>query len=255
MQAYGESMAMAYDTIWGAYAQKAARAIMAFQGAQTGRNRGRILDVCCGAGQFAEIFLREGFEVVGVDLSASMLERAKARCRPWVEAGKAQFLEADAGDFETPGKFELIVSTYDALNHLDSLGALENCFRCVHRAAAPGASFIFDFSTLKGLDEWNRITVSDKEAAAVITRGFFDAGTNKGYKKFTGFLKGADGSYSRFEEVIFARGYPLASVQRALQSAGFEDVRATMLDDLGGRLMEAEAQDRVVFVSRTSAAS
>jgi SAM-dependent methyltransferase len=253
MQAYGESMALAYDTIWGGYACKAAQEILAYYRRRARTSTAKVLDLCCGAGQLAEIFLKQGYQVTGVDLSDSMLDRARSRCREFISSGKAHFVQSDASSFQVEERFDLAVSTYDALNHLDSIGSLENCFRCVRRAAAPGASFLFDFSTLKGLEEWNRIAISDKDHGAVITRGFFDRQSKKGYKKFTGFLKAGDGTYRRFEEVIFALGYPLAAVGNALRGTGFEDVRITVLGDLEGTSPDPEAEDRVFFVGRTPA--
>lgn len=251
MQAYGETMAMAYDTIWGGYAQKAARAIMAYQMDEAATHR-RVLDLCCGAGQLAEIFLQHGFQVVGVDLSGAMLDRAAARCDEFVQKGQARFVQADAANFQVDEEFDLILSTYDALNHLDSREQLEACFRCARQAARPGASFIFDFSTFKGLDEWNRITVVDREQATVITRGFFDRAASKGYKKFTGFLRDVDGNYRRFEEVIFAVGHRLADVRQALSDAGFAATRIALLNDLASDLADPESEDRVLFVSTVS---
>lgn len=253
MQAYGESMALAYDTIWGAYACKAAGEIIRFHSRRADGQGKKVLDLCCGAGQLAEMFLKQGYDVTGVDLSASMLDRARARCREFVSSGKAQFVEADAASFVVDGPFDLMISTYDALNHLDSIAAIENCFRCVRRVAAPGAPFLFDFSTLKGLDEWNRIVFSDKDHAAVITRGFFDHQSNKGYKKFTGFLKTNRDCYRRFQEVIFALGYPLSAVENALRAAGFADVRITVLGELEGTSADPEAEDRVFFVAQSPA--
>lgn len=243
-------MAMAYDTIWGAYPQMAARAIMEYQKTTSPQANGRVLDLCCGAGQLAEIFLKSGFEVVGVDLSTAMLERASVRCAPFVRSGKARFFEADVSDFRVEGEFSLIVSTYDALNHLGTIEQLENCFRCAREVMREDGMFIFDFSTLKGLEEWNRITVTDKDHAAVVTRGFFDRGESKGYKKFTGFLKRTDGLYHRFEELIFAVGHRLDAVRQALEEAGFGRVHVAKLDALGQAVPEPESEDRVLFVSQ-----
>lgn len=46
---------------------------------------GRLLDVGCGTGKFlAQLLgLRQGMDVVGLDLSEPMLDQCQARCRPW----------------------------------------------------------------------------------------------------------------------------------------------------------------------------
>lgn len=253
MQAYGETMAMAYDTIWGGYADRAGREILNHV-RTTGREGAPVLDVCCGAGQLAEIFLREGFSVTGIDLSESMLEKARQRCGSYVETERARFECHDASKFEVPGKYGLIVSTYDALNHLESITALESCFHCVRRAALPGAVFIFDLTTVKGLEEWNRITVTDKDHASVITRGMFDRESGRARKKFTGFLKLPSGLYQRFEETIFAVAHPVDAVRKALARAGFTGVRTSLLTNLGRELENPESEDRIMFVAEAGTA-
>ncbi len=47
----------------------------------------RVLDAGCGPGLVSEAFLRAGHRVVGVDLSAAMIDRARMRCAPWGERG------------------------------------------------------------------------------------------------------------------------------------------------------------------------
>ncbi len=52
-----------------------------------------VLDLGCGSGAQCEWLLSEGAEVIGVDLSPSMVEAARRRC-----AGRGQFFVADATD-------------------------------------------------------------------------------------------------------------------------------------------------------------
>jgi SAM-dependent methyltransferase len=51
-----------------------------------------VLDAGCGSGAQAEWLLGRGADVVGVDLSAAMVEQAKQRC-----AGRGRFFVADLG--------------------------------------------------------------------------------------------------------------------------------------------------------------
>jgi SAM-dependent methyltransferase len=52
-----------------------------------------VLDAGCGAGAQAEWLLDQGADVVGIDLSPSMVEEARRRC-----AGRGRFLVADLGE-------------------------------------------------------------------------------------------------------------------------------------------------------------
>jgi len=53
----------------------------------------RILDAGCGSGAQAEWLLDEGADVIGVDLSAKMVDEARRRC-----AGRGRFVVADVAD-------------------------------------------------------------------------------------------------------------------------------------------------------------
>src|SRR5678815_1576101 len=74
----------------------------------------RVLDVGCGAGQFALIAARNGLDVTGCDISTNWLEKARARAAE--EGLKVKFEEGDAealpyGD----GEFDVVVSLIGAM--------------------------------------------------------------------------------------------------------------------------------------------
>ena len=54
----------------------------------------RLLDVACGSGQLALMAAKDGIEVTGVDIAATLVERARARAQ--AEGLRARFEEADA---------------------------------------------------------------------------------------------------------------------------------------------------------------
>jgi len=74
----------------------------------------RLLDVACGSGQLALIAAREGVRVVGVDIAANLIERARARAA--AEGLQARFEEADAEalPFEE-ASFDVVASLIGAM--------------------------------------------------------------------------------------------------------------------------------------------
>jgi SAM-dependent methyltransferase len=102
----------------------------------------RVLDVGCGCGQ-TSLQLAErvgpGGEVVGVDISTVMLERARARA---AEAGVAnvRFENADAQTFAfEPERFDLVFSRFGVMFFADPTRAFENLLT----ALAPGGRLAF----------------------------------------------------------------------------------------------------------------
>src|SRR5439155_18301168 len=57
---------------------------------------GSLIDLCCGSGETLDVFLRAGWTLQGVDLSAAMLDRARAKLEPAIRLGRLRLAKADA---------------------------------------------------------------------------------------------------------------------------------------------------------------
>ena len=153
-QAYGDDFARLYDSRWATFAVEAAPVIHAFHTSRSGSDLPlRMLDLCCGTGQLTRYFLDRGFRATGVDLSEAMLGHARRNAGPHLQDGAADFVRADAADFELSQTYGLVVSTYDALNHLPHLEALRSCLACVAAVTVPGGQFVFDLVDVARLAE------------------------------------------------------------------------------------------------------
>src|SRR5437588_1882722 len=76
----------------------------------------RILDLACGTGSVSEILARDGYEVVGVDLSAPMIQEARKKAARWDMP--IEYHIQDAARMEIPGPpFDLCVSFFDSMNY------------------------------------------------------------------------------------------------------------------------------------------
>jgi SAM-dependent methyltransferase len=105
---------------------------------------GRVLELGCGSGRLTIPIAQAGLEVVGLDLSLAMLERARAKA---TEARlKVEFVEADMRSFDLPGKFSAILIPGNSLLHLHAIDDLKQCLESVRRHLAPGGRLIFDIS-------------------------------------------------------------------------------------------------------------
>jgi SAM-dependent methyltransferase len=253
-QPYNATFARAYNRFWSAFARQHAPRIQAFyEATPIGRANRALLDVCCGTGNLAAHFLANGYTVTGIDLSAPQLDVARENCREHVERGAARFVQADASDFEAGAGYGLAVSTYDALNHLPGMPALAGCFRSVFRALAPGGWFIFDLNTRSGLRRWNNMHVYEMEDLVVIDRGVYDGASERAATLMTGFLRGADGRYERFEQLAYDTVYDLAQARAALLETGWEQAHFARGDDLAAPITEPEREERAFILARKPA--
>ena len=107
---------------------------------------GPVLELAVGTGRIALKAVRQGAEVVGLDLSAPMLEKAIERRHslPKSKQGKLHLARADMRHFELGCQFQLITCPFNAFMHLYTRQDAEACLRSVKKHLAPGGRFIVD---------------------------------------------------------------------------------------------------------------
>jgi SAM-dependent methyltransferase len=250
MQAYGQAFARVYNKRWSFFAHRVAPEIADFY-ARTfiGQANRTVLDLCCGTGQLALYFLEHGYRVTGIDLSEHMLQYARENARAYMEEGQARFIQADASDFTLDEQFGLVVSTFDALNHLESHEALRKCFQSVFSVLVPEGVFIFDLNTRAGLLRWNNISVEDSKEGMIVTRGIYDGQGDRAYTKISGFIRAANRLYERFEETVFNTVFDMAWVRDVLLETGWERAYCARIEDLASAVDEPEQESRTFFVA------
>ncbi len=249
MQAYSKGFARAYNLRWSGFARQVAPLLLDFYAATPiGRGNKSVLDLCCGAGHLAVHFLEKGYRVVGLDLSDHLLHYACEHTRRYIETGQATFIQGDARNFTFDERFGLVVSTFDALNHLENEQDLRKCFQCVY--AVSDGYFIFDLNTRCGLRRWNSIQVDDSDDdALIINRGIYDGQSDRAWMRISGFLRLPDGLYERFDETVFNTVFEMKKVKDALLDVGWKDAYFARIQDLKTSLEEPENEGRVFIVA------
>ncbi len=256
MQGYGEGFAAIYNMRWHQFAREAAPRILSlYEKTPLHRHCTNVLDIACGSGQLALHFLDHGYSVVGLDLSPAMLAHATANARDheghnYIAEGRARFVEGDAADFAFDERFGLVISTFDALNHLPDMVALKGCFRSTYGVLEPGGLFVFDLNTRFGLSRWAGINVQEEEDLVLITRGVVAEEEGRAYTQISGFLLQEDGRYTRFGEVAYNTIFDMAEVATALTEAGFGSVTFAAPQALETPLDEPEDYGRVFIIAQ-----
>lgn len=102
----------------------------------------RILELCCGTGRLTLPLAQEGYAIWGVDYTASMLARARAKAS---RAGLAiHFVEADVRTFRLPEKFDLVFLPFNSLHHLYKNEDLRKTLKQVKDHLKEGGLFLLD---------------------------------------------------------------------------------------------------------------
>jgi SAM-dependent methyltransferase len=247
-QAYSTKFAHLYNRRWTDFANTVAPSLLHFYRQHPiAKGNPYVLDLCCGTGQLSLHFLQYDYRVTGLDLSHGMLQHARENCLPFVDAGQADFVQGDAANFTFKRKFGLVLSTFDALNHLPDEQALRNCFTCT--AAVCEGLFIFDLNTRRGLNNWDASFIAENtEDLTLLHEGHYDETTRKATADFTAFIRQSNGSYVRLTETVFNSYFGMNDVRQWLLEAGFSKVHFARVEALGVPIEQPEMESRVWFV-------
>ncbi len=203
----------------------------------------QILDLCCGTGQLVRALLARDYRVTGLDGSEQMLRWAR------VNAPGGAFILADARSFRTTEIHDLVVSTFNSLNHLMDLDELATVFHNVRAALRPHGWFFFEMTLEEGFRaRWRGSYGMVEDDYARVVRPSYDPERREARDELTLFY--ADNGWQRVDLTLTQRCHSEAEIRSALEGAGFSDIhRYDAQQDLGiGR----EA-GRAFFVARAHA--
>ena len=102
-----------------------------------------LLDLGCGTGRHSVELARRGYEVVGVDLSEGMLERARRRAIA-EGVGGTTFLLGDVQTVQLDRRFDAVLSMFAVVGYQISDAAVRSTLANVRRHLEPGGVFVFD---------------------------------------------------------------------------------------------------------------
>ncbi|NEE58913.1 class I SAM-dependent methyltransferase, partial [Streptomyces sp. SID8455] len=112
----------------------------------------RVLDLCCGPGLFVVPLAARGYAVTGVDLSPSMLERARNVCEA---AGADVRLErADMLTYAEPGAFDVVLNVFTSFGYFEDAEDNLQVLRNAHESLAPGGQLLVDVMGKEVLAGW-----------------------------------------------------------------------------------------------------
>ncbi|OLS28738.1 MAG: dTDP-3-amino-3,4,6-trideoxy-alpha-D-glucopyranose [Candidatus Heimdallarchaeota archaeon LC_2] len=189
-------------------------------------NKMKVLDLFCGTGRLIKILSNQGYHVTGLDKSANMLEVARKNLETEIKENRITLIKDLAEEFNLNTNFELIVSTFDSINHLDNLELVRSCFSSVYQHLTESGVFIFDMNTKDELKKWNFIDLeeSDDKSIIFIMHGKYVIGEDKAYTRVTGFIDdNHDGSYKRFDEIMYNSLFNVSDILKIISDVGFSE--------------------------------
>ena len=132
---YGERWAGVYDEH---YAGLDPQLAVEFLAARAGS--GRVLELAVGTGRVALPLAGRGIRVEGVDASAAMVERLRAK----PGGASIPVTIGDMAEVPADGPFQLVYLVFNTLFALPSQDRQAECFRNVARVLGPGGEFVIE---------------------------------------------------------------------------------------------------------------
>jgi SAM-dependent methyltransferase len=185
----------------------------------------RLLDLGCGTGTHALRLAQRGHTVIGVDRSAEMLARARAKLAG--SDGAIEFREADIRKVDLRQRFDAALMMFTVLGYQLTDSDLAEALSSVRRHLGPGGLFIFDVwygpAVLAGRPAERRINL-DEGATRISrkTRAVLDQTRHLCRVTFDLERIDGDGRAERWQEEHVVRYYFYPELQSALGQSQLE---------------------------------
>ena len=201
---------------------------------QYGIDSGLVLDLGCGTGQMTRRFRDLGYDMIGADQSADMLEIAMEQ----------EYRNPAQGIQENPAAAGRILYLNQDMRTFELY-----VFRLVNNYLDPGGIVLFDMNTPYKYRQiiGNATIAENREHESFIWENHFDPATGINQYDVTFFIEEEEGWYRRYEEQHIQRAYETAEVEALLTRAGLA-VRE-VLDAEGLKPVTAETQ-RILYLAQ-----
>lgn len=206
-----------------------------------------VLDLGCGTGTLTEMLADAGYDMIGVDSSADMLELAMEKRER--SGHEILYLQQDMRELALYSTIGTVISVCDSLNYLLAEKDLETVFRLVENYLFPGGIFIFDFNTVyKYAEVIGDTTIAEnREECSFIWENYYHEEEQINEYEVTVFVREREDHYRKFAETHYQRGYSVEQMERLVKGAGLHVV--LVLDADTHEPVTAESE-RVYVVAR-----
>jgi SAM-dependent methyltransferase len=212
----------------------------------------RLLDVGCGTGKSFLPMLERGWDVTACDISASMLELARAKA-----GDVARLAVADMRELPVFGEFDLVWALDDAVNYLLSAKEMGDALSGMRANLAPGGLLMFDLNTLQAYRSFfAEVQQVERGGRRLVWRGQASADTPPGSISEARFEveSEANGGEDVETHLHRQRHFPEAEVLELLDASGLKclDVFGHGFDAVLEQPVEELVHTKAVYIARAA---
>ena len=183
---------------------------------------GTVLDLACGTGSMSIELIKNGFNVIGIDLSENMLEIASNRLLEYGD--NFSLLKGNMTDYRLDKSVKACICSLDSINHLNDINDVEKTFCNVYNSLDENGVFVFDVNTIYKHNEIlaNNTFVFDEEDFYLVWDNKFES--DRVVRIMLDMFVWNGKSYDRFSESFEETAYSIDDFLDALCTAGFSDI-------------------------------
>ncbi len=207
-----------------------------------------LLDLACGTGSISQEMARQGFDVIGVDLSEEMLGIAIEK--KFDSGLNIQYLCQDMRNIDMFGTIGITICALDSINHLSTAEDVRQVFEKVALFAEPKGLFIFDVNTLykhRNILANNTFTY-ETDNVYCVWENSLDPKTDEVKMELVFFEKEENGLWSRSSDSFSEKAYSEELIEQLLDECGLELVAKYGDDSFDP---PKEDSQRIVYVARS----
>lgn len=203
-----------------------------------------LLDAGCGTGKLTARMAALGYDVIGADASPDMLCIAQSKPHEGVS-----YICQSMTELELYGQADVIISTLDSVNHLESKEQIGEFFRRAALNLRCGGLLLFDVNTIYKHREIlsDNIFIYDVEGVYCVWQNSFSESDNGVDIELDIFSEREDGAYERDFESFREIALSAEEISDMLKSSGFEVVDIS--EYLTGNT-PAETSEKLMFTAR-----
>ncbi|MBQ8123935.1 MAG: class I SAM-dependent methyltransferase [Ruminococcus sp.] len=207
-----------------------------------------LLDLACGTGSISQEMARQGFDVIGVDLSDEMLGIAIEK--KFDSGLNIQYLCQDMRNIDMFGTIGITICALDSINHLSTAEDVRQVFEKVALFAEPKGLLIFDVNTLykhRNILANNTFTY-ETDSVYCVWENSLDPKTDEVKMELVFFEKEENGLWSRSSDSFSEKAYSEELIEQLLDECGLE-----LVAKYGDDSFEPPKEDsqRIVYVARS----
>lgn len=183
-----------------------------------------VLDLACGTGSLSVLLAKQGYHVLGVDLSEDMLAEADQKAAA-MEGNRPFFVCQPMQRLRLPETVDAVICCLDSINYLRKPTDCQKTFRRVYDALTHGGVFVFDINTpqkLRALD--GQVFLDETDDTYCVWRAQFVEKKRLCFYGMDIFQREGEHWLRSFEEHV-EYAYEPEELTAWLYDVGFTDVR------------------------------